>query len=83
MASSRVRIRNVWALPSKPPHSAAATIERVLAVVPERRVAEVMSQAGRVDDVRVAAERGPHLAADLSDFERMGQSGTGKIVLAG
>ena len=33
-------------------------VQRLLAVVPERRVPEIVGQAGGVDDVRIAAERG-------------------------
>ena len=57
-ASSRVSTRSVCALPSKPPHGCGERVQGVLAVVPERRVAEVVGQPGDVDHVRVAAQRG-------------------------
>jgi hypothetical protein len=38
-------------------------------------VAEVVREARRVDEVGVAAERAPELAADLGALERVGQAG--------
>ena len=72
LGSSRVSRRSVWALPSKPPMSARDLVQRRLAVVPERRVAEVVGEAGGVDDVGAAAERRAELAADLGDLEASG-----------
>ncbi len=57
-------------------------VERVLAVVAERRMADVVRETGGVDDVRIAAERGADLAADLRDLERVGQPGAREVVLA-
>ena len=57
-------------------------VQRVLAVVPERRVAEVVGQAGGVDDVGIGAELGADLAADLGHLERVGQPGAREVVLA-
>ena len=82
LASSRVSTRSVCALPSNPPHSLGRGVERGLAVVPERRVPDVVGQPGGVDDVGVAAERGGDLAADLGDLERVGQPGAREVVLA-
>ena len=48
-------------------------VERRLAVVAERRVAEVVGEARRFDDVGVAAEGVRELAPDLGDLERVGQ----------
>ena len=50
-----------------------------LAVVAERRVAEVVRQAGGVDQVGVAAERRAELAADLRALERVGQPGAREV----
>ena len=80
LASSRVSTRSVCALPSNPPQACGDLVERVLAVVPERRVAEVVGEPGDVDHVRVAAEPGAHLAGDLGDLERVGQPGTQEVV---
>ena len=46
-------------MPSKPPMPFAALVQGLLTVVAERRVAEVVGQAGHLDDVGVAAERRP------------------------
>ena len=83
LGSSRVSRRSVWALPSNPPMPAADGVERRLAVVPERRVAEVVREAGDVDDVRVAAERRAELAADLGDLEGVRQPVAHEVVAAG
>jgi hypothetical protein len=37
----------------------------------ERRVAEVVGEAGGVDEVRVESKAGADLAADLCNLERM------------
>jgi len=58
-------------------------VQRRFAVVAERRVAEIVGEAGHVDDVGVAAEAGPHLAGDLRDLEGVGQSRTQKVVRPG
>ena len=80
LASSRVSTRSVCALPSKPPQACGDLVERVLAVVPERRVAEVVRQAGGVHHVGVAAEPRAHLPADLGDLQRVGQPGAQEVV---
>ena len=59
LASSRVSTRSVCALPSKPPQGCGELVQRVLAVVPERRVPEVVGEPGDVHHVRVAAEPAP------------------------
>ena len=58
-------------------------VQRVLAVVAERRVSEVMRQSGGVDDVRVTAECRAHLPGDLRHLERVGEPGSREVVLAG
>ena len=54
--------------------------ERLLAVVAERRVAQVVRQAGGLHQVGVAAERRAQLPADLGAFERVGEPGAGRGV---
>ena len=83
LASSRVSTRSVCALPSKPPHGVASLVQRVLAVVPERRVPEVVGEPGGVHHVRVAAQPGAHLPGDLGHLQRVGQPGTQEVVGAG
>ena len=56
-------------------------VERRLAGVPERRVAEVVREAGRLDQVGVAAERLAELAADLRALQRVGQPGAREVAL--
>jgi hypothetical protein len=51
-------------------------VECALAVVPERRVADVVGEPGGVDDVRVAAEVLGDAAADLGHLERVRQPGS-------
>jgi hypothetical protein len=41
--------------------------------VPERRVAEIVPQADRLDQVLVQIERAGHRARDLRDLQRVGQ----------
>ena len=53
--------------------------QRGLPVVAERRVAEIVRQAGRVDQVGVAAEDRAEVAADLRDLERVGEPGPREI----
>ena len=50
-----------------------ARIERRLADVPERRVAEVVPEPDRLDEVLVEPQRARHGARDLRDLERVGQ----------
>ena len=63
----------VCALWSNPPASASAALERILAGMTERRMAEVMGEAQRLGQVLVEAERAGDRAADLRDFEAVGQ----------
>ena len=58
-------------------------VERALAVEPERRVPEVVRERRGVDDVGIAAERGPELPADLGDLERMRQPVADEVVAVG
>jgi len=51
-----------------------------LAVVAERRVAEVVSQARGVDHIRVAAQGRAELPADLGNFERVRQPVADEVV---
>ena len=83
----------VWALPSKPPQRRHELLERPLARVPERRVAQVVREADRLDQVRVDEEvvpQGPlqrpqelaDRAADLRDLHRVGEPRAVEVVLA-
>ena len=49
-------------------------VERALAIVAERRVAEVMGEARGVDDIGVEPETVGELAADLRDLQRVGEA---------
>jgi hypothetical protein len=51
--------------------------------MPVGRVPDVVGKAGRVDEIRVAAERLAEFAADLRALERVGEPGSRKVVLAG
>ena len=57
-------------------------VQRCLTVVAERRMPEVMCEAGGVDDVGVTAESLAQLAADLRDLEGMGQPVSDEVVRA-
>ena len=48
----------------------------------ERRVTEVVGEAGGVDDVGVAAERGTELATDLGHLEAVGEPVADEVVAA-
>ncbi len=54
--------------------------QRALAVVPERRVAEVVREAGRLDQVGVAADGHGDVASDLGDLEGVGEAVAGEVV---
>ena len=79
-ASSRVSRRSVCALPSNPPQSAREPVERALAVVPERRVSEVVRERRGLGDVGVGAERAGEVARDLGDLEAVGQPVADEVV---
>lgn len=51
--------------------------ERLLAVVPERRVAQVVREAGGLDQVGIAAQGGGEVAPDLGALQRVGEPGAG------
>ena len=70
-------------IPLEPADVGRDLVQRRLAVVAERRVPEVVRQAGGVDDVGVAAERLAQLAADLRDLQRMGQPVADEVVRSG
>src|SRR5216684_4282529 len=50
-----------------------------LAVVPERRVAEVVCQARGVDQVGIAAQGTAQFPADLGAFQRVGEPGPREV----
>ena len=58
-------------------------VEHRLPVVAERRVPEVVGQAGRVDEVRVAPESGAELPSDLRHLERVGEPVAHEVVVPG
>ena len=80
LASSRVSSRSVWALPSKPPQSGRGLGEHPLAVVAERRVAEVVGQGRGLGEVGLAAERPGQVAGDLGDLEAVGEPVADEVV---
>ena len=80
LASSRVSSRSVCALPSKPPHGLGQLVQRVLAVVAERRVAEVVGQRGGLGDVGLRPERPGQVAGDLGDLEAVGEPVADEVV---
>ena len=49
-------------------------VERILAGMAERRMAEVVGEAQRLGQILVEAERAGHGPADLRDFEAVGQA---------
>ena len=58
---------------------AQALVERVLAGVAERRVAEVVGERNRLAQVLVQAQRPRHRARQLRDLERVGQPGAKQV----
>ena len=56
-------------------------VEGALAVVAVRRMADVVSQAGHVDEVGIAAQPDRHAAADLRHLQRVGQPGARRLAL--
>ena len=67
--------RSVWALWSKPPTCGEAAVERALAGMAERRMAEVVGKRQRLAQILVEPERARERAGDLRDFQRMGEPG--------
>jgi hypothetical protein len=59
------------------------TLERVLAAMPERRVAKVVGKAQRLGQILVEAEYARDGAADLRDLDRMGQADPEMIAVGG
>ena len=57
-------------------------VQRALAVVPVRRVADVVRQTGHVDEIGVAAQPDRHAAADLGHLQRVRQPGARGVALA-
>jgi hypothetical protein len=58
-----------------------AAVERALAGVAERRMAEVVAERGGLCQVLVEAERTGERAGDLGDFQGVGQPGAEMIAL--
>ena len=55
-------------------------VQRVLAVVAERRVAEVVGQRGGLGDVGLRPERPGQVAGDLGDLEAVGEPVADEVV---
>ena len=58
-----------------------AAIERALAGMAERRMAEIVRQRQRLGEILVEAERAGERAGDLGHFQRVGQPGAEVIAL--
>ena len=56
-------------------------MQRPLAVMAKGRMAQVVGQADRLDQVRVGSQRQGNALGNLSDFERVGEAGPKKISL--
>ncbi len=74
-------MRNAWLLWSKPPCAGHAGVERVLAGVAERRVAEIVAERDRLGEVVVEAQSPRERAGDLRDFDRVGEAGAEMVAL--
>ena len=66
---------------SKPPWARRQAIERALAGMAERRMAEIMGERQRLGEVLVEAERAGERAGDLRHLERVGQPGAVMVAL--
>ena len=65
--------RRLWALWSKPPNALHRLIERALAGMPERRVAEIVRERDRLGEILVEAQLARDRARDLRHLERVRQ----------
>ncbi len=63
------------------PTATGSGVKRGLAVVTERRMPDVMREAGGVDQVRIRAEGTGQSPADLCGLQRMGEPGTREVVV--
>src|SRR5215204_505127 len=68
---------------SAPPALVDETVERGLADVAERRVAQVVPERDRLGQVLVERERPRHVAGDAARLERVSQAGAVVIALRG
>ena len=66
---------------SKPPCAGHAGVERVLAGVAERRVAEVVAERDRLGEVLVEREGAGQRAGELRDLDGVGQPGAEMVAL--
>ncbi len=64
----------------EPAARVADLVERTLPVVPERRVAEVVGERGRLHDVRVAAQGAAEVAGHLGHLEGVRQPVADEVV---
>ena len=74
-------MRKVWRLWSKPPNAGQRLVQRRLAGVAERAVAEVVRQRHRLGQILVDAERPRQRAGDLRHLERVGEPGAVVVAL--
>ena len=74
-------MRKVWSLCEKPPKRRHLGVERLLAGMAERRVAEIVGQRQRLGEILVEAERAGDGARDLRHFEAVGQPGAVMVAL--
>ena len=58
-------------------------VERILAGMAERRVAEIMDQRDRLGEILVAAQRARQRAGDLRHLDRVGEPGAVVVALVG
>ena len=58
-----------------------AAVERALAGMAERRMAEIVAERGGLGQVLVEAERAGERAGDLGHFQRVGQAGAVMVAL--
>ena len=74
-------MRSVWSLCEKPPNGFISAVERLLAGMAERRVAEIVRQRQRLGQILVETERAADRARDLRHFEAVGQPGAVVVAL--
>ncbi len=73
--------RSVCALWSKPPQALEAAVERPLAGMPERRMAEIVRERQCLGEVLVEAERARQRTRNLGDFQGVGEARSKVVAL--
>ncbi len=74
-------MRKAWLLWSKPPCSAMQAFERVLAGMPEGRVAEIVAKRDRFREIVVEPQGASERARDLRHLDRVGEAGAEMVAL--